>query len=296
MADINADVVSDGAVEVDDSSGMTNDANLTLAALNQTFEAIAPSNISDIQLPLPPLPAPGLVEASLSPSPVPSITLVSTIDTLPVPSVSYVSHSTVSSATPSHSLSLSPAVSVTPTISAVDISISPTMTAISSVAASVLASVSPSPVVSSLPSASLTPAHTISEDKHIDTSVLVHAWIPFTFAWVVCAAFTLSFVLLFKSKTHSKWQATLLCALTCITTLALFILLPVDVFLVSASKMNDGTLAAWASEGSIEWVQSLMSHVYMGLYTTLLLLIFFVLPFAFFYFDEPGPETAPPAS
>eukprot|EP01134_Creolimax_fragrantissima_P002123 CFRG2123T1 len=208
---------------------------------------------------------------------------------------------TLSSSITSHLVSLLSSISPTPvSIIASSTTQSPTpvvsMASHSLIASAVpnITTLLPSPVPS--PVASLAPHSSVVTPKQIDSSVLVHGWAPFTVGWTLAVVVTVGYILYFKSNTHSNWKATLICILTSMTTLALSALLPVDVFLVSSSKTDVGTLASWADADSIAWVEGMMSDVYMSLYVLLLVLMFFVIPFAFFYFDEPGQDTAPAAS
>lgn len=64
-------------------------------------------------------------------------------------------------------------------------------------------------------------------------------------------------------------------------------LLPVDIFLVSSMKNQDGSFQAWAVENSTRQnVENALLYTYYSLYGVIFGLIFGVIPFVYFYFEE----------
>jgi LMBR1 domain-containing protein 1 len=64
-------------------------------------------------------------------------------------------------------------------------------------------------------------------------------------------------------------------------------LLPVDIFLVSFMKTQDGNWAEWAvSNETRELVSDSMQYSYYALYSIVFLFLFMIIPFVYFFFEE----------
>ena len=77
-----------------------------------------------------------------------------------------------------------------------------------------------------------------------------------------------------------------------VSVLALFVTLltsaviPVDVFLVSFMKHENGTFKPWAhNNGTRESIEGAVTYMYYTLYGLVALFIFVLLPFAYFYYE-----------
>lgn len=117
-------------------------------------------------------------------------------------------------------------------------------------------------------------------------SVVAHGWIPFLIVMLLALIFSVLYVMWYRSdKSRDKAPGT-----TAIAILGLFvslitsILVPVDVFLVSFMKNDDGSWKPWAeSEEVRESLKSSILHAYYSCYGLILFFAFFLIPANFFY-------------
>lgn len=64
-------------------------------------------------------------------------------------------------------------------------------------------------------------------------------------------------------------------------------LLPVDIFLVSYMKEENGTFKEWASDNATrQQVESSVMYSYYALYGVVFVLLFALIPFVYFFFEE----------
>jgi LMBR1 domain-containing protein 1 len=92
-----------------------------------------------------------------------------------------------------------------------------------------------------------------AEASSIPHSVLAAGWIPFIVVLLLAVAFSVVYVLWYRSHISEEKS----CSATCISIAALSITLlassivPVDVFLVSYMKFDNGTYKPWAVDPEV---------------------------------------------
>lgn len=124
-------------------------------------------------------------------------------------------------------------------------------------------------------------------DPDIPSWALTYAWSPFAVVVIAVFAFATIFVCRFRHPKDRSTSSTLVSILGVAVALLLAALAPVDIFLVSFMKNENGTFKDWASTNTTrELVQSAVSYAYVSLFITLLLLLFLFLPFVYFFYEE----------
>ncbi|KAL0088617.1 hypothetical protein F4703DRAFT_1847384 [Phycomyces blakesleeanus] len=113
------------------------------------------------------------------------------------------------------------------------------------------------------------------------------AWMTFGMVSVGLYLFSAGFINYYHDKHHSRVAVTLVSVLSVGLSLCLLALLPVDVFLVSLTVDHQtGLKQEWADEDTVYWITMATFIVYYGCHALIGLLLFFVLPFAYFYYKK----------
>ncbi|KAI9032773.1 hypothetical protein CLU79DRAFT_727872 [Phycomyces nitens] len=113
------------------------------------------------------------------------------------------------------------------------------------------------------------------------------AWMAFGMVSVGLYLFSAGFINYYHDKHHSRTAVTLVSVWAVGLALCLLALLPVDVFLVSITVDHQtGLKQEWADENTVYWITMGTFIVYYGCHALIGLLLFFVLPFAYFYYKK----------
>jgi len=122
----------------------------------------------------------------------------------------------------------------------------------------------------------------------IPHAVLAGGWIPFTVVLVLTFIFSWVYIRLFQHHDSSKVASTLGSIIGLFITLLTIALVPVDVFLVSYMKNPDGSFKDWVNDNSTRnSIESTVTYAYYTLYGLVGLFVFLVLPFMYFFFEDP---------
>ncbi|XP_071965317.1 probable lysosomal cobalamin transporter [Antedon mediterranea] len=120
----------------------------------------------------------------------------------------------------------------------------------------------------------------------------VGSWIAFAVAFVLTFLFSTWYVLYYRYKRHSECSSTLTAILGLSVSLLTVIMGPVDVFLVSFMKDDNGEFKDWAeSNVTRHQVQETVLYCYYAMYGCLTLFVFLIIPFVYFYYEEEDENT-----
>jgi len=111
-------------------------------------------------------------------------------------------------------------------------------------------------------------------------------WIPFTIVTVLSLLFSIFYVIWYRSSKTRDYApgASAIAILGLCTTLLTTALVPVDVFLISFMKNDDGTFKPWASTPSArQSLENSLLYAYYTCYSLILAFAFLVIPANFFY-------------
>ena len=110
-------------------------------------------------------------------------------------------------------------------------------------------------------------------------TVLAAGWIPFTACTILCLAFSVVFILWYRSVRagENSGLTSMVNILSLFFTLVSAFLVPVDVFLVSFMKDSDGTYKPWASDPEVRSeLQWSVMQAYYAFYGIILIFAFLV--------------------
>ncbi|XP_053314834.1 lysosomal cobalamin transport escort protein LMBD1 [Spea bombifrons] len=124
-----------------------------------------------------------------------------------------------------------------------------------------------------------------------DYLALLIGWGPFTGLLLIFLVFSWIYVRRYQSNRFSEVFPTLtaICSLTlALTTSAI---LPVDIFLVSYMKNENGTFKDWAADNTTRLqIENTVLIGYYIFYSCILFCVFMWIPFAYFYYEEKDDE------
>ncbi|KAF7686945.1 hypothetical protein HF521_015338 [Silurus meridionalis] len=115
----------------------------------------------------------------------------------------------------------------------------------------------------------------------------VLGWSIFTLVLLVILAFCWIYIRNYQSRQESEVISTItaICALA--IALITSALLPVDIFLVSFMKYQNGTYKDWATNNETRrQIEDTVLYGYYTLYSIILFCVFFWIPFVYFYYEE----------
>lgn len=132
--------------------------------------------------------------------------------------------------------------------------------------------------------------------------VVAAGWIPFTAVTVLALIFSTLYVLWYRSSKEDEYApgASAIAILGLCTTLLTLALVPVDVFLISYMKNDNGTFKLWAQDPSVrDSLKDSILYAYYACYSVILTFAFLIIPANFFYHgatsedeqDEPSVST-----
>ncbi|XP_025109802.1 probable lysosomal cobalamin transporter [Pomacea canaliculata] len=116
---------------------------------------------------------------------------------------------------------------------------------------------------------------------------LAAGWIPFVVVLVLTLLFSAIYIRYYMSKYDSELSTTLTAIFALTVTLLTSDLVPVDIFLVSFMKNQDGTFKDWAKDNSTRnSLEDSVLYAYYSLYGIICVCFFLLLPFMYFFYEE----------
>jgi len=122
----------------------------------------------------------------------------------------------------------------------------------------------------------------------IPHEVLAYGWIPFTVVVVLIFFFSWFYIRFYQDHSQTEVSSTLTAIFALTVTLLTTALVPVDIFIVSYMKHDNGTWKDWCVDGSVrkDFEETSVTTVYYVLYSFVALFAFLLMPFVYFYFEE----------
>ncbi|KAG8199265.1 hypothetical protein JTE90_003688 [Oedothorax gibbosus] len=123
--------------------------------------------------------------------------------------------------------------------------------------------------------------------KDLPSHVSAYGWVPFVVAILLSLLFSSLYVRHFWNRGERRDGYS-----ACISMIGISIallsasLLPVDVFLVSFMKNDDGSFKEWASNSTRQTIEDSVTYAYYSLYGIIFFYTFFVLPLTYFSYEE----------
>ncbi|KAI7891161.1 uncharacterized protein EV154DRAFT_508855 [Mucor mucedo] len=122
-------------------------------------------------------------------------------------------------------------------------------------------------------------------------AVVGFAWAAFAIGVMLLSFFSIGFTRYYQSKRDSELSATIVTMVALTFIFATVALLPIDVFLVSSTvDTHTGLKKLWADSDTIYWMTFTVQIMYYILYGAIITFGFFVIPYAYFYHREEGPN------
>ncbi|XP_053142709.1 lysosomal cobalamin transport escort protein LMBD1 isoform X1 [Hemicordylus capensis] len=115
---------------------------------------------------------------------------------------------------------------------------------------------------------------------------LVTGWCLFGLALLVILAFCWVYVRKYQSRRESEVVSTITSIFALAIALITSALLPVDIFLVSYVKNQNGTFKDWADGNVTRQIEDTVLYAYYTLYSIILFCVFLWIPFVYFFFEE----------
>lgn len=122
----------------------------------------------------------------------------------------------------------------------------------------------------------------------IPHEVLAYGWIPFTVVVVLIFFFSWFYIRFYQDHSQTEVSSTLTAIFALTVTLLTTALVPVDIFIVSYMKHDNGTWKDWCVDASLrkDFEETSVTTVYYVLYSFVALFAFLLMPFVYFYFEE----------
>ncbi|CAO2607771.1 Lysosomal cobalamin transport escort protein LMBD1, partial [Lemmus lemmus] len=115
---------------------------------------------------------------------------------------------------------------------------------------------------------------------------LVIGWCIFGLLLLAILAFCWIYVRKYQSQRESEVVSTVTAIFSLAVALITSALLPVDIFLVSYMKNQNGTFKEWANANVSVQIENTVLYGYYTLYSVILFCVFFWIPFVYFYYEE----------
>uniref|UniRef100_A0AC11DK18 LMBR1 domain containing 1 n=1 Tax=Ovis aries TaxID=9940 RepID=A0AC11DK18_SHEEP len=115
---------------------------------------------------------------------------------------------------------------------------------------------------------------------------LVIGWCIFGLLLLAILAFCWIYVRKYQSQRESEVVSTITAIFSLAIALITSALLPVDIFLVSYMKNQNGTFKDWANANVSRQIEDTVLYGYYTLYSVILFCVFFWIPFVYFYYEE----------
>lgn len=122
----------------------------------------------------------------------------------------------------------------------------------------------------------------------IPHEMLAYGWIPFTVVVVLIFFFSWFYIRFYQDHSQTEVSSTLTAIFALTVTLLTTALVPVDIFIVSYMKHDNGTWKDWCVDASVrkDFEETSVTTVYYVLYSFVALFAFLLMPFVYFYFEE----------
>ncbi|XP_017914302.1 PREDICTED: probable lysosomal cobalamin transporter [Capra hircus] len=115
---------------------------------------------------------------------------------------------------------------------------------------------------------------------------LVIGWCIFGLLLLAILAFCWIYVRKYQSQRESEVVSTITAIFSLAIALITSALLPVDIFLVSYMKNQNGTFKDWANANVSRQIEDTVLYGYYAFYSVILFCVFFWIPFVYFYYEE----------
>ncbi|KAL9548159.1 hypothetical protein PS6_006757 [Mucor atramentarius] len=113
------------------------------------------------------------------------------------------------------------------------------------------------------------------------------AWTVFAITALCLSLFSIAFTKYYQSKRDSELSATIVTMIALALIFATVALLPIDIFLVSSTvDSHTGLKKLWADKDTIYWMTFTVQIMYYVFYGSIVAFSFFVIPYAYFYYEE----------
>ncbi|NWW72613.1 LMBD1 protein, partial [Climacteris rufus] len=117
-------------------------------------------------------------------------------------------------------------------------------------------------------------------------SELLTGWCLFGLALLAILIFCWVYVRKYQSRRESEVISTITAIFALAVALITSALLPVDIFLVSYMKNQNGTFKVWADANVSRQIEDTVLYGYYTLYSIILFCVFLWIPFVYFYYEE----------
>ncbi|NWS82357.1 LMBD1 protein, partial [Toxostoma redivivum] len=117
-------------------------------------------------------------------------------------------------------------------------------------------------------------------------SDLLTGWCLFGLALLAILIFCWVYVRKYQSRRESEVISTITAIFALAVALITSALLPVDIFLVSYMKNQNGTFKVWADANVSKQIEDTVLYGYYTLYSIILFCVFLWIPFVYFYYEE----------
>ncbi|NXW37365.1 LMBD1 protein, partial [Phaetusa simplex] len=117
-------------------------------------------------------------------------------------------------------------------------------------------------------------------------SELLTGWCLFGLALLAILVFCWVYVRKYQSRRESEVISTITAIFALAIALISSALLPVDIFLVSYMKNQNGTFKEWADANVSRQIEDTVLYGYYTLYSIILFCVFLWIPFVYFYYEE----------
>ncbi|NXP18768.1 LMBD1 protein, partial [Scytalopus superciliaris] len=117
-------------------------------------------------------------------------------------------------------------------------------------------------------------------------SDLLTGWCLFGLALLAILIFCWIYVRKYQSRRESEVISTITAIFALAVALITSALLPVDIFLVSYMKNQNGTFKVWADANVSRQIEDTVLYGYYTLYSIILFCVFLWIPFVYFYYEE----------
>ncbi|XP_034622121.1 probable lysosomal cobalamin transporter isoform X3 [Trachemys scripta elegans] len=122
------------------------------------------------------------------------------------------------------------------------------------------------------------------------SSELLTGWCLFGLSLLAILAFCWVYVRKYQSRRESEVISTITAIFALAIALITSALLPVDIFLVSYMKNQNGTFKEWADANVTRQIEDTVLYGYYTLYSIILFCVFLWIPFVYFYYEEKDEE------
>ncbi|XP_074847190.1 lysosomal cobalamin transport escort protein LMBD1 isoform X2 [Carettochelys insculpta] len=124
------------------------------------------------------------------------------------------------------------------------------------------------------------------------SSELLTGWCLFGLSLLAILAFCWVYVRKYQSRRESEVISTITSIFALAIALITSALLPVDIFLVSYMKNQNGTFKEWADANVSRQIEDTVLYGYYTLYSIILFSVFLWIPFVYFYYEEKDEDDA----